>query len=192
MRDLLAVHSAHPIPSICLGSKYPHRVGRTSRRDESSPLSARSSIRFAGKPSSTPLPFNSFSQRLSFGSKLAFSSSTFSARKFRNSCSRPHDDRPSYGNVRLSSNANAGAVFVFGKTYQDHFFVFKVDSRPRSFDPCVTLSIEGDVDHHLSRINHQCPLLSRCDAVHYRQDCLAHATMFEYNGSRGSGKRWTM
>ena len=92
---------------------------------------------------------------------------------------------------RLSSNADSGAVFVFGKTYQDHFFVFKVEPLARSSVQFVTLSIEGHVDHHLPRIGHQRPVLSRCDAVYHRQDRLAHATLFEYNGSRGNGRGLT-
>jgi hypothetical protein len=68
------------------------------------------------------------------------------------------------------SNADSGALFVFGTTYQEHFFVFKVNLITIHLSSIMHSIVHrlGDLDHHLSWFCHQCTLLSRCHAIHHR------------------------
>lgn len=93
----------------------------------------------------------------------------------------------------LFSNADSGAIFVFGSTYKDHFFVFKVGMalfRARQRDNHDSLyHFAGHVDHHLPWIGDQRSVLSRCHAIHHRKDRLGDAAMLAYYCSWGDHRR---
>lgn len=83
----------------------------------------------------------------------------------------------------MFSNAGAGAEFVFGASYEDHFYVFKVRYSLRRNDGITEFFIEGYFDYYFSWISDQCPLLYWCYAIHHRKNCMVNAEMFGYNSS---------